>query len=267
MIIDQADGQRLPTNLCTGVALAKADALTIGVLALQGGFHEHKVMLSKLGARVHEVRQAVDLETHLDGLVIPGGESTTMANLARHLGLLEPLRAFVASGRPVMGTCAGLIFLADCVDGKKTGGQEHVGGLDVTVRRNYFGSQVDSFKTSLRASFSSVNENEVEAVFIRAPCITRLGDGVKVISSLETSSVGLTAETSALPVAVQQGKILGIAFHPELTTDTRWHSYFISLVLDTPAPKTAPKKPPKTATECNHKKAEVPKARTKRVRH
>ena len=103
------------------------------MLALQGGFHEHMVMLSKLGAKVSEVRQVHDLEAKLDGLVVPGGESTTMGHLAERLGLLEPLRTFVASGRPVMGTCAGLIFLANEVLGQKEGGQELVGGLDVSV--------------------------------------------------------------------------------------------------------------------------------------
>lgn len=122
-------------------------------------------MLCRVGASVCEVRQPKDLTADLDALVIPGGESTTMAHLARHLGLLAPLREFVSSGRPVMGTCAGLIFLAKQVDGQKEGGQELVGGLDITVQRNYFGSQVDSFQTNLAASFLPGKEVDVCAPY------------------------------------------------------------------------------------------------------
>lgn len=156
----------LPVNLCVHLSNdigQGSDAPLVGVLALQGGFHEHKVMLTRLGARVCEIRQTKDLTDELDGLVVPGGESTTMAHLARHLGMLEPLRQFVASGRPVMGTCAGLIMLAKEVDGQKQGGQELVGGLDVTVQRNFFGSQVDSFQTSLTATFAPGKQIEVNA--------------------------------------------------------------------------------------------------------
>ena len=155
---------RTVTNLAAAVAtVTSSDAPVIGVLALQGGFHEHMVMLCKLGANEHmvmlpklgakvsEVRQVHDLEAKLDGLVVPGGESTPMGHLAERLGLLEPLRAFVASGRPVMGTCAGLIFLANDVLGQKEGGQELVGGLDVSVQRNFFGSQVVSPAAPLAA--------------------------------------------------------------------------------------------------------------------
>ena len=143
------------TNLAEVVAPPSgSDAPTIGVLSLQGGFHEHMVMLSKLGANVFEVRQAKDLEAARDGLVVPGGESTTMGHLAERLGLVKPLRAYVASGRPVMGTCAGLIFLADEVLGQKQGGQELVGGLDISVQRNFFGSQVSTpFATCRRPSY------------------------------------------------------------------------------------------------------------------
>lgn len=141
---------RTVTNLAAAVTtVTSSDAPAIGVLALQGGFHEHMVMLSKLGAKVTEVRQVQDLDAKLDGLVVPGGESTTMGHLAERLGLLEPLRAFVASGRPVMGTCAGLIFLANEVLGQKEGGQELVGGLDVSVQRNFFGSQVRALQCRL----------------------------------------------------------------------------------------------------------------------
>ena len=201
------------TNLLAEVPTAGSlDGPTIGVLALQGGFHEHHVMLSKLGAQVREVRQTKDLDEQLDGLVVPGGESTTMAHLAERLGLLQPLRAFVASGRPVMGTCAGLIFLADEVLGQKEGGQELVGGLDISVRRNYFGSQTDSFETELNATFAP--GRAINTLFIRAPVVVRTGPAVQVLSVLDLKSVGLVAETPTLPVAVQQNNLLALAFHP-----------------------------------------------------
>ena len=185
-----SDAIPLPTNLCVGIEEARSDAPLIGVLALQGGFHEHKVMLGRLGARVTEIRQPKDLTAELDALVVPGGESTTMAHLARHLCLLGPLRDFAASGRPVMGTCAGLIFLADDVDGQKEGGQELMGGLDVTVRRNYFGSQVDSFQTTLNATFAP--EKDIDVRLPRAPplaslsCATRRGPPLSTPPAVRT---------------------------------------------------------------------------------
>lgn len=201
------------TNLLAEVpTVGSLDGPVIGVLALQGGFHEHHVMLSKLGAQVREVRQTKDLDEQLDGLVVPGGESTTMAHLAERLGLLKPLRAFVTSGRPVMGTCAGLIFLADEVLGQKEGGQELVGGLDISVRRNYFGSQTDSFETELNATFAP--GRAINTLFIRAPVVVRTGPAVQVLSELDLKSVGLTADTPTLPVAVQQNNLLALAFHP-----------------------------------------------------
>lgn len=226
---DTTTGQAvaLPVNLCASVAAAPEDAPRVGVLALQGGFHEHKVMLSRLGLEVLEVRQPRDLEQPLDGLVVPGGESTTMAHMAKNLGMLAPLRDFVASGRPVMGTCAGLIFLADEVAGQKQGGQELVGGLDVTVRRNFFGSQVDSFQTALQATFQP---EPIEAVFIRAPAVTRVGEGVQVLSKLPEDGLSLGAEAAGMAVAVRQGALLGIAFHPELTGDSSWHAYFAEML-------------------------------------
>ena len=226
------------TNLLAEVpAVSSSDGPIIGVLALQGGYHEHHVMLAKLGAQVREVRQTKDLDEQLDGLVVPGGESTTMGHLAERLGLLEPLRAFVASGRPVMGTCAGLIFLADEVLGQKEGGQELVGGLDISVRRNYFGSQADSFETELTATFAP--GRAIHTLFIRAPVVVRTGPAVQVLSDLDLKSVvyplpsqwctpspvqvlseldlksvGLVADTPTLPVAVQQNNLLALAFHP-----------------------------------------------------
>ncbi|EOD28871.1 hypothetical protein EMIHUDRAFT_123272, partial [Emiliania huxleyi CCMP1516] len=151
----------LPANLCDSVQAPPTAGPAVGVLALQGGYHEHAVMLSRLGCRVSEVPHLEGL----DGLVIPGGESTTMGHLAERLALLEPLRAFVASGRPVLGTCAGLIFLADEVVGQKQGGQKLVGGMDLTV---------DSFETTLEAA-DVAPARRVPAVFIRAPAILRTG--------------------------------------------------------------------------------------------
>jgi len=212
----------LPANLCDSVQAPPTAGPAVGVLALQGGYHEHAVMLSRLGCRVSEVRQVPHLED-LDGLVIPGGESTTMGHLAERLALLEPLRAFVASGRPVLGTCAGLIFLADEVVGQKQGGQKLVGGMDLTVQRNFFGSQVDSFETTLEAA-DVAPARRVPAVFIRAPAILRTGGAVKVLARVPVEG------REDAPVAVQDGNLLGIAFHPELTADDCWHAYFVSLV-------------------------------------
>mmetsp|Transcript_748 Transcript_748/g.1274 ORF Transcript_748/g.1274 Transcript_748/m.1274 type:complete len:250 (-) Transcript_748:388-1137(-) len=242
--------ETLPTNLCSPVADVAADGFTIGVLALQGGYHEHKVMLSHLGCRVQEIRKQQDMDSQLDGLVIPGGESTTMGHLAHRLGLIEPLRKFVASGRPVMGTCAGLIFLADQVDGQKAGGQELVGGLDVTVQRNFYGSQVESFETTLAPCFES--DRQVPAVFIRAPAITRTGPGVKLLAHTELTAaderLGKAADDNEqpavkrhrsdkdnrrVPVAVRQCNLLGMAFHPELTKDNCWHAYFVRMIAET----------------------------------
>jgi len=215
----------LPTNLCAAIEDAPVDAITVGILALQGGYHEHKVMLSKLGCAVREIRQRQDLEQRIDALVIPGGESTTMGHLARRLELLEPLREFVASGRAVMGTCAGLIFLADEVIGQKQGGQELVGGMDITVQRNFFGSQVDSFESSLKVSF--VPERLVPSVFIRAPAIKRTGPAVEVLARVRLDPTAGSEAGEEVPVAVQQGNLLGLAFHPELTTDDCWHAHFV----------------------------------------
>ncbi|MED6167971.1 hypothetical protein PIB30_007640 [Stylosanthes scabra] len=152
----------------------------VGVLALQGSFNEHIAALKRLGVKGVEIRKPEQLQS-VSSLIIPGGESTTMAKLAEYHNLFPALREFVEMGKPVWGTCAGLIFLANKATGQKTGGQKLVGGLDCTVHRNFFGSQ----------------ENAEE--------------GGKVI------------------VAVRQGNILGTAFHPELTADTRWHSYFIKM--------------------------------------
>ncbi len=152
----------------------------------------------------------------LDGLVIPGGESTTMYKLARSFELFEPLQKAIADGLPVFGTCAGMIMLADEITGGITG-QETLGGLDVTVRRNAFGRQVDSFEAELRFT---VFETPYHAVFIRAPWVERVGGGVDVLATVDDEHA----------VAVQRDKILATSFHPELTGDSRLHGYFTDLV-------------------------------------
>lgn len=151
----------------------------------------------------------------LDGLVIPGGESSVMDKLARMFGLAEPLKAAIASGLPVYGTCAGLIMIADTVlDAIE--GQQSLGGLDVAVRRNAFGSQLDSFETDIEIPV--LGEPAVHAVFIRAPVVESAGDGVTVLASLADGRI----------VAVEQGNLLGTSFHPEMTGDTRFHEYFLN---------------------------------------
>jgi 5'-phosphate synthase pdxT subunit len=189
--------------------------MKIGVLALQGAFIEHEHVLARLGVQPVEVRLPEHLEG-LDGLIIPGGESTTMGLLAQKWGLLEPLQAFARSGRPIWGTCAGMILLAkEVVDGVP--GQPILGLMDITVRRNAFGRQVDSFEADLAVPL--LGDPPFHAVFIRAPVIERVGAGVEVLAALEDGTA----------VAVQQGNLLATAFHPELTRDERFHHYFLKL--------------------------------------
>ena len=194
--------------------------LRIGVLALQGAFREHIQKLSVLGAAAVEVRRADQL-SKLDGLIIPGGESTTMGLVAERWGLVNPLRRWVSQGRPVWGTCAGLILLADRATGQKRDGQTLLGGLDVSVNRNFFGSQRDSFEGDLQvAGWNSPSP----AVFIRAPAVVETGPGVEILAEW-TDPYGRTVQ-----VAVRQGHILGKAFHPELSRDLRWHRLFLQMV-------------------------------------
>ena len=188
---------------------------TIGVLALQGAFREHGTILVGLGAAVREVRLPTELEG-LDGLVIPGGESTTMGKLMEAFGLIEPLRAF-ARETPVFGTCAGLIMLA-----KRTteGDQPLLGLLDITVRRNAFGRQVHSFEAPVDVRLPDLTGAEtVPGVFIRAPWVEEVGEGVEPVAWCDGRVVG-----------VRRDHLLGLAFHPELTDDARFHAYFIRLV-------------------------------------
>ncbi|MFD2673821.1 pyridoxal 5'-phosphate synthase glutaminase subunit PdxT [Gulosibacter bifidus] len=188
---------------------------TIGVLALQGGVREHVNMLAALGREARLVRDPADLAA-VDGCIIPGGESSVMDKLCRMFELQQPLRDRIQSGMPVFGTCAGLIMLADrIVDGMA--GQETLGGLDVTVRRNAFGSQVDSFEADL--DVPELGPEPSHAVFIRAPIIESVGPKARTL-----------ADVNGRTVAAMQGNLLGISFHPEVTSDTRWHELFCRIV-------------------------------------
>lgn len=192
----------------------------IGVLALQGAFREHARALTSLGADVRELRQLPHLDG-IDGLVIPGGESTTIGKLLVDLGMMEPLRQRILGGMPVYGSCAGLILLCKDIEDSE---QPRLGVLDATVRRNAFGRQVDSFETSLPVK--GLNE-PVQGVFIRAPLITRVGADVVVLARVDMAPHGGTGEEI---VAVRQGRILATSFHPELTPDTRLHRYFLDMI-------------------------------------
>jgi len=193
----------------------------IGVLALQGDVREHDRALAAAGASSVHVRRTADL-VGLDGLVLPGGESTTISRLLAVFDLLAPLRAAIADGLPVYGSCAGMILLAESVlDGRPD--QQGVGGLDVVVRRNAFGRQVDSFETDV--AFTGVGD--VHAVFIRAPWVESTGAGVEVLAA-----VGGDGPAAGRVVAVRQGPVLATSFHPELTGDHRVHRLFVDLVKE-----------------------------------
>jgi len=194
--------------------------VTIGVLALQGDVREHTRALRGAGAEVVPVRRAEDLG-RVDALVLPGGESTTMGRLLEVFDLLEPLRQVLAGGMPVYGSCAGLILLArEVTDGRPD--QALVGGLDVVVRRNAFGRQVDSFEADL--DMAGVDGGPVHAVFIRAPYVEATGPGVEVLACVGDH-----------PVAVRQGPLLATSFHPELGGDGRVHELFVRQVKEAAA--------------------------------
>jgi 5'-phosphate synthase pdxT subunit len=197
----------------------------VGVLALQGDVREHLAALTAVGARAVPVRRPEELAA-VDGLVVPGGESTTMANLATRFGMLEPLRAAVRAGLPAYGSCAGMIMLADTVL-DAVAGQETIGGLDVAVRRNAFGRQVDSFESWVR--LSGVPGPPVHAVFIRAPWVERAGPEVEVLGRVEGG------DADGKIVAVRQGRLVATSFHPELTGDLRVHALFVELVREAAA--------------------------------
>jgi 5'-phosphate synthase pdxT subunit len=188
----------------------------VGVLALQGDVREHARVLTELGADVALVRRPDEL-AGVAGLVIPGGESSVIDKLSRAFGMREPVRTAIADGMPVYGTCAGLILLADRItDGIV--GQQTFGGLDVTVQRNAFGSQVDSFETDLDVEV--LGTPRVHAVFIRAPLVVDAGESVETLATLDDGRV----------VAVRQGALLGTAFHPEVTGEHRFHQLFLDTV-------------------------------------
>lgn len=188
----------------------------IGVLALQGDFREHRQTLAAIGVESIEVRTLADLSKSA-GLIIPGGESTVMQKLAVAYDLFEPLHDALKAGLPTFGTCAGLIMLADeIIDGIP--GQRGFGGLDVSVRRNAFGNQLDSFEVDLE--FEGVSGEPVHAAFIRAPIVERVGEQVEVLSTLADGRI----------VGVRQGNLMGISFHPEVTGETRIHELFVSMV-------------------------------------
>lgn len=186
------------------------------MLALQGDVREHIALLTGLGAEAVPVRRTEELAT-VHGLVLPGGESGVIDKLARGFGMQAPIRAAIAAGMPMYGTCAGLILLADeILDGLE--GQQSFGGLDISVRRNAFGRQTESFETELRVP--ALGERPVRATFIRAPVVERVGEGVDVLATLSDGSV----------VAVQRGPLMGTSFHPEVDGEVRFHERFLDLV-------------------------------------
>lgn len=193
--------------------------MNIGILALQGAFREHSQMLRQLGVHVREVRLPADL-VGLSGLILPGGESTTMTNLMTSYGFWEPLAAFAARGGAIWGTCAGAILLAQNIQGVSPhlGPQRSLGLLDMTIRRNAFGRQVDSFAVPLDVQGL---EKPFPAVFIRAPIIESVGPEVEILARHDDQIV-----------MVQQGRIMATSFHPELTGDTRLHQHFLDLVAN-----------------------------------
>ena len=193
----------------------------IGVLAVQGDVREHVRVLEGLGARVQTVRRPTELDG-IRGLVIPGGESTTMDKLVRALELFEPLRALIADGLPVYGSCAGMIMLADRIADRRAD-QQTLGGLDITVRRNAFGRQVDSFEEDIDVLGLGA---PVHAVFIRAPWVEEIGTDVEVLARVAGGPA------AGRIVAVRQGHLLATSFHPEVTGDTRVHELFVEMVRE-----------------------------------
>ncbi len=194
--------------------------VAVGVLALQGDFLEHRHMLERMGVTVSEVRTEKMLH-EIDGIIIPGGESTTIGMLLVKYNMLHTLKSCIEQGMPVFGTCAGTILLAGDIEGlARLGGhlQPSLGVMDITVQRNAYGRQVDSFETTL--AFAGSERSSMRALFIRAPQITRVGPGVEILAALPDGN----------PVAVREGNILAVTFHPELTEDTNVHRYFLKMV-------------------------------------
>ena len=212
----------------TGVASAPlyADAVssvpTIGVLAVQGDVREHLYAVEQAGARGTTVRRPSELAA-VDALIVPGGESTTMDKLVRAFELYEPLKARLEAGMPAYGSCAGMIMLADRIADARPD-QQTLGGLDITVRRNAFGRQVDSFEEDIH--FAGL-DGTVRAVFIRAPWVEDSGDGVEVLARVEGG------QAAGRIVAVRQGAVMATSFHPEVSGDHRVHALFVEIVRDT----------------------------------
>lgn len=199
----------------------------IGVLALQGAFHSHQELLDRLGQRTVQVRTPADLD-RVAALVMPGGESTTMSRLLATSGLYEPLRRRLADGMPAFGTCAGMILLAtEILDGRPD--QRPFGVIDVTVRRNGYGRQLDSFETELHVPGLGVGATPFHGVFIRAPKVTRVGADVEIL-----------AEHAGVPVLLRHGPITVASFHPELAGDPRLHAQFLDSFHPSPTPSTSP---------------------------
>ena len=196
--------------------------MLVGVLALQGDFREHLFALAECGVEAMAVKSLEEIEA-VDALVIPGGESTTIAKLARSFGLFDLISTRIHTGMPTYGSCAGMILLADRIEGASIG-QESFGGMDITVRRNAFGSQVASFEADL--NMEGISAPAIRAVFIRAPWVESMGANVEVLASVEIRG-------ELHPVAVRQGPLLATSFHPEITGDIRVHRYFIESVCKT----------------------------------
>ena len=191
----------------------------VGVLALQGTFIEHIDILQQLGVEAPAIRLPCELDT-LDGLIIPGGESTTILRLMESYGLIQPVREMARGGLPIWGTCAGMVLLAKGISNYE---METLGLMDAKVRRNAFGSQVDSFEADLE--IPPVGDEPFHAVFIRAPIIEEAKPGVEILSRLSDGAI----------VAIRQNRLLACAFHPEFTNDLRFHSYFLSMVSQKPS--------------------------------
>jgi len=193
--------------------------LKIGILSVQGAFREHMEKIKEIGLEAKEVRNKSDL-SEIDGLIIPGGESTSMGIICnKEQGFVDSLRSF-RNSKAVWGTCAGMIFLANEVRNQKQGGQLILGGLDCIVERNYFGSQIDSFEIQLKVA--ELGDEPIKALFIRSPIVVQKADNVSILAQLPTNEI----------VAVRQKNILATSFHPELTKDTRWHRYFAKMVQE-----------------------------------
>ncbi|KAF4321361.1 hypothetical protein BBO99_00004753 [Phytophthora kernoviae] len=213
--------------------------VTVGVLALQGAFEEHMEMLDALqitdanGSAVCVSSVAIRLPEQLenvDALVLPGGESTTIGKVATRWGLIDPLKKWVAEGRPIWGTCAGMIMLAGSAKHAEKGGQTLIGGLEVEVSRNFFGAQVRSFEM-LVAGPPGFDAEPYNAVFIRAPAIISVGEEIEVLSRVENAKPADGSDPVDVIIAARKEHILVTAFHPEITADSRWHQYFIQTIV------------------------------------